>query len=166
MRNTYAKHRNYKHKNNTKKTHVSKCKYLIKKYYRKIKYNSIAIFFICAIVMAIGLNAALNDDIENGTLIMSIGAIPAIPISILATRRSIYKINGLDMVNDLNCWGIRIIGAVLIFAAFLVGIMGSMIMILHFTGFVMMLFTVELIIVGAFAEYRSVRRYGNFVYLR
>ncbi|MDY0385710.1 MAG: hypothetical protein RBT65_00990 [Methanolobus sp.] len=88
---------------------------------------------------------------------------------VLASTWLLAKIlDSFNLENDLYCWGLRLIGIILMFFGFIMFGSGTFIMafndatssnIFWITGICLML-------LGAFSEYRSFRRHGVFVYMR
>jgi len=161
----YRKNRYYR-KTKYNKTKQSKLKYIFRKYYNKLKYNSIKAFSICVIFAIIGMYVVMNVDEYVGSLILTGISIPMLLTSVLATKTAMYKINKIDMYDDMKCWGIRITGICLIGVAYALAMAGAVLVIVNLVGIVIILIALEFCLVGAFAEYRSLRRTGNFVYLR
>lgn len=144
----------------------TKPKSQIKHYYRKLLRKSITLFALCMFIVIIGLYTVMEIDETLGECILYVMTIPTAFISVLATKSAFYKINRLDMLDDVNCWGSRIIGGSLIIVAAVVFVVSGMIAFMHIIGYVTVFVAIEIGLVGLFAEYRSIRRYGTFVYVR
>ena len=88
---------------------------------------------------------------------------------VLASTWLLAKIlDSLNMENDLYCWGLRLIGIVLMFFGFVMFSSGAFVMALN-TSTSSNIFWISgicLMLLGAFSEYRSFRRHGIFVYVR
>ncbi|WP_440953580.1 hypothetical protein [Methanococcoides sp. FTZ1] len=77
-------------------------------------------------------------------------------------------IDSFDLSQDLNCWGLRIVGLAMMGFGFMIFAGGSMV---SLAGEVVStnIFWIAgmcIIALGAFSEYRSFRRHGVFVYMR
>lgn len=104
------------------------------------------------------------NDLSNILLIFA--NLLIIPSSINLTKKRMYKIDRLNMGYDLNCWGCRLIGILLMPVGFIVLIFGLGIS-FGFSSWLVPLFfvlAIEIILIGGFCEYRSFRRQGIFVW--
>lgn len=88
---------------------------------------------------------------------------------VLASTWLLAKIlDSLNLENDLYCWGLRLIGIVLMLFGFVMFSSGAFVMAFN-TSTSSNIFWISgicLMLLGAFSEYRSFRRHGIFVYVR
>jgi hypothetical protein len=85
---------------------------------------------------------------------------------ISATLLTARKINSINLASDLSCWGLRLLGGIFVFVGFMILMMGSMAFIFtaignvtwHSQG-VFWVIAICLMLLGAFCEFRSVRRF-------
>lgn len=108
-----------------------------------------------------------NKDLSWLFTIIDITLLIAISyLTIKISVELIYSFNKIDMQNDLNCWGLRIVGIVIAIA----GIFGTFTFCSLFvmSNSIIILFMIIgvgcSLFVGGFAQFRSTRRYGTFMY--
>jgi hypothetical protein len=88
---------------------------------------------------------------------------------ILASTWLLAKIiDSFNLENDLYCWGLRLIGIVVMFFGFIIFSSGTFVMAFSnaTSSNIFWIAGICLMLLGAFSEYRSFRRHGVFVYMR
>lgn len=88
---------------------------------------------------------------------------------ILASTWLLAKVvDSFNLENDLYCWGLRVIGLVLIFFGFIIFGSGTLAMtfVNNTSSNIFWISGICLMLLGTFSEYRSFRRHGVFVYIR
>lgn len=136
--------------------------------YRIIRRNSKLteqILFAASIVVFADLikyNSALGEAVDYVVFLV-------LSYVILASSWLIAKvIDSFNLENDLYCWGIRILGIILMFFGFVVFSSGTFVMAFtqNASSNIFWISGVCMMLLGAFSEYRSFRRHGVFVYMR
>jgi membrane protease YdiL (CAAX protease family) len=103
--------------------------------------------------------------------------IPIFILALILTIKGVWysmkRIDGIDLESDLYCWGMRIFGLVLFGISFLLFFF-SFIFIFSLTlsggtvvfGWIFPILSLCVFVLGVFCEFRTLRRYGYFVYVR
>ncbi|MBP2029380.1 hypothetical protein J2755_000300 [Methanohalophilus levihalophilus] len=90
-------------------------------------------------------------------------------IVLAGTYLTAKGLDSLDLSQDLYCWGLRVLGLILILAGIMITTSGHMMVLLAPEGMVkhiVWIFGICMILLGVFSNYRSTRRHGIFVYMR
>jgi|GEM_PF-5975880 len=123
--------------------------------------------YACILLLLTGI---IPIDSSVGYLIDLATTILLCYITIAFTWIMLIYINNLNLANDLNCWGVRILGFIfIIFGVIImsVNMIGTMLIQNQTTTpYIITVLGLCLIILGIFSQFRANRRYGTFVYLR
>ena len=90
-------------------------------------------------------------------------------ITLKCSWYSLLKINQINLVSDLNIWGLRIVSFILIFIGGIIGWIGSMLVSFnnsYYTLHIFWIIGISIIILSAFAMFRFNRRYDKTIYFR
>ena len=134
-----------------------------------IKSNTGLLAILVVLIFAVIISEPLITYLDIPIFIL------ALILAIKGTWSSLKKIDRIDLESDLYCWGLRGLGLILcVFGLFL--LLSSFFAIgmgvhvegipLSATAFIFPVMALCMIILGIFCEFRSLRRYGYFVYVR
>lgn len=143
-------------------------------HYWIIRRNRKLVKFNFVVIALIVLSDFINTDSYIGKLYDSGLFLLMSSVFIGLSYMAIRVIDSWNLERDLNCWGVRILGAACILSGLFVflmnGIAMSMMMIMNdsyiVSGNSFFVFALCLIGIGLFCQYRSFRRHGVFVYMR
>lgn len=134
-----------------------------------IKSNTGLLAILVVLIFAVIISEPLITYLDIPIFVL------ALILAIKGTRSSLKRIDGIDLESDLYCWGLRVLGLILcVFGVFLLLssvsaiAMGVYIENLPLSAFPFIFPVIALciIVLGIFCEFRSLRRYGYFVYVR
>lgn len=128
----------------------------------KLNHTILAIGFGGLLFLGLYVSSKVQYDI--GLYMSYIGGIGLVPTSFMAIKAYFNKINRIGMKDDLNCWGLRFVGLGCFAVAILAGMFGTTLAMVNASGWALAILSIELIFLGAFCEFRSVRRHGVFIY--
>lgn len=124
---------------------------------QKLVRNIMLAIILLIVATKIKVNSVLGI-IADWILFLGLVAIMA-----FATLLLLRAINSINLRSDLNCWGLRIIGGILILAAFLLLVTSIFAMVIipikTVANNTFWIGSFCIMIIGAFCEYRSTRRH-------
>ena len=135
-----------------------------------IKRNSKLVDNLVFAILLIVFSVHINFNSKTGE-IFDLGLFLIVLYTVFAGTWLLMKIiDSFNLEPDLNCWGLRVIGLILMILGLIMFMSGAMTAIimsgdLIFSN-IFWIIGLCLIVLGLFSEYRSFRREGVFVFMR
>ena len=137
---------------------------------RVIRRNAKLVDNLVFAILLIVFSEHINFNSKTGE-IFDFGLFLIVLYTVIAGTWLLMKIiDSFNLESDLNCWGLRILGLVLMILGiimFMGSALGTMMMTDKIVfGNIFWIIGLCIVALGLFSEYRSTRRYGVFVYMR